>query len=244
MSIIDSHCHVGSGLRKRITAEELLRQMDLHDVERAVVCTVDQFVAVRNQEGNDQVLAAGARRPDRFWGLAAVNPWFQEDAVAELARCLDAGLVGLKLNSHLQGFVLSDPLVHPLLELCRARRAPVYAHTGTVVTAEPFQLAELARSFPEVPFVMGHMGFADLWTDAVPAALQADNIYLETSLIDPMNIANAIQKVGPRRILFGSDSPESDLSLEIEKLAMVPMGPDQRRRIMHDNAPALWGGRR
>lgn len=244
MSIIDSHCHVGSGLRKRITAEELLRQMDLHDVERAVVCTVDQFVAVRNQEGNDQVLAAVARRPDRFWGLAAVNPWFQEDAVAELARCLDAGLVGLKLNSHLQGFVLSDPLVHPLLELCRAHRAPVYAHTGTVVTAEPFQLAELARSFPEVPFVMGHMGFADLWTDAVPAALQADNIYLETSLIDPMNIANAIQKVGPRRILFGSDSPESDLSLEIEKLAMVPMGSDQRRRIMHDNAPALWGGRR
>jgi predicted TIM-barrel fold metal-dependent hydrolase len=244
MSIIDSHCHVGSGLRKRITPEELLRQMDAHAVERAVLCTVDQFVAVRNREGNDHVLAAVARWPDRFWGLAAVNPWFQEDAVAELARCLDAGLVGLKLNSHLQGFVLSDPLVHPLLELCRVRRAPVYTHTGTFITAEPFQLAELARSFPEVPFVMGHMGFADLWTDAVPAALQAGNIHLETSLIDQMNIANAVEKVGPGRILFGSDVPESDLSLEIEKLGMVAMGEDDRRRIMHDNAMALWGGRR
>ncbi len=244
MSIIDSHCHVGSGLRKRITPEELLRHMDSQGVERAVVCSVDQYVAVRNRDGNDQVLAAVGQWPDRFWGLAAVNPWFQEDAVAELARCLDAGLAGLKLNSHLQGFVLSDPLVHPLLELCRARRAPVYAHTGTFITAEPFQLAELARSFPEVPFVMGHMGFADLWTDAVPAALQADNIYLETSLIDQMNIANAVEKVGPRRILFGSDVPESDLSLEIEKLGMVPMGPDDRRQIMHDNAMTLWGGRR
>ena len=34
MSIIDSHCHVGSGVRKRIAPEELLRQMDAHGVER------------------------------------------------------------------------------------------------------------------------------------------------------------------------------------------------------------------
>ena len=60
----------------------------------------------------------------------------------------------------------------------------VYAHTGTPITAEPFQLAELARTFPDVPMVMGHMGYTDFWYDAVPAALQSENIYLETSLID------------------------------------------------------------
>ncbi len=76
MSIIDSHCHIGQGLRKKVNAEELLRQMDVAGVSRAVLCTVDQFLAVKNREGNDEVIRAVNSWPDRFWGLAASNPWF------------------------------------------------------------------------------------------------------------------------------------------------------------------------
>jgi predicted TIM-barrel fold metal-dependent hydrolase len=241
MTVIDAHCHIGLGIRKRMAPDDLLRRMDQCGVSRAVLCTVDQFVAVRNREGNDQVIAAVHQWPDRFWGMAAVNPWFQQDGVDELKRCLDAGLSGLKLNSHLQGFVLSDPLVHPLVEVCRSFGGIVYAHTGTFITAEPFQLAELARTFPEVPMIMGHAGFADLWLDGVPAALQSPNIYYETSLIDLMNIGNAVAKLGPERVLFGSDAPESDLALELQKMDMVEMSPAARRLVMHDNAMALFG---
>jgi len=241
MSVIDSHCHIGQGTRKSVFVEELLRQMDSLDVTRAVICTVDQYVAVYNREGNDEVIAAIRNWPDRFWGLAAVNPWFGDRGVEELSRCFNEGLVGLKLNSHLQGFVLSEPLVHPLIEICQRNNGVVYAHTGTPITAEPFQLAELARTFPEVPMVLGHMGFADYFYDAVHATLQSDNIYLETSLIDINNIANAIEKVGAERILFGSDYPESDLSLEIEKMAMIEMIDKQHQAIMHENAISLWG---
>lgn len=243
MDIVDSHCHLGLGIRKRVTAEVLLREMDRAGVARAVVCSVDQFIAVRNREGNEAIRDAVRRWPDRFWGLAAANPWFGDAAVDELERCLDGGLVGLKINSHLQGFILSDPVVHPLIECCRRRDAVVYAHTGTPITAEPFQLAELARTFPDVRFVMGHMGYTDFWYDAVPAALQSDNIQLETSLIDIMNIATALGQVGAPRLLFGSDYPESDLVLEIEKMALVDMSGEQRTRVMHANAEALWSRR-
>jgi uncharacterized protein len=240
MAVIDNHCHVGKGIRKQLSAEQLLRQMDRHRVERAVICTVDQFIAVQNRAGNDEILAAVRRWPDRFWGLAAVNPWFLGEGVDELRRCLEAGLSGLKLHSALQGFVLSDPIVHPLVETCRALGGVVYAHTGTFISAEPFQLAELARTFPEVPMILGHSGFADLWLDAVPAALQSPNIFLDTSLIDLMNVGNAVEKVGAARVLFGSDAPESDLDLELQKLAMVEMSAEDRRRILYDNAMRLW----
>jgi len=214
--------------------------MDRAGVDRAVVSTVDEFIAVSNREGNDEILRAVAAHPDRLTGLAAVNPWFRQKGVEELSRCLEAGLSGLKLNSHLQGFVLSDPLVHPLVETCRSFEVPLYAHTGTPVVAEPFQLAELARTFPDVPMVLGHMGYTDFWYDAVPAALQAENIYLETSLIDIINIRTAIEKVGADRILFGSDFPESDLALELEKMSLVEMTGDERRRILGENAAKLW----
>ena len=88
--------------------------------------------------------------------------------------------------------------------------------------------------------VMGHMGYTDFWYDAVPAALQSENIYLETSLIDIMNIQNAIAKVGAERILLGSDYPESDLSLELEKISMIDMDDDTRRRILGANAQKVW----
>ena len=85
MFIIDSHCHIGAGVRKSVTSDALVRAMDEAGVERAVVCTVDQFIAVRNREGNDDVLRAVRAHPDRFWGLAAVNPWFGEQGVEELS---------------------------------------------------------------------------------------------------------------------------------------------------------------
>jgi predicted TIM-barrel fold metal-dependent hydrolase len=151
MAIIDSHCHVGMGLRKRLSAEELLRQMDEHGVARAVICTVDQFVAVRNRAGNDQIIAAVRQWPDRFWGMAAVNPWFEQEAVQELRRSMEAGLSGLKLNGNLQGFMLSDPLVHPLVETCGELKGAVYAHTGTFITSEPFQLLSWLAAFPPFP---------------------------------------------------------------------------------------------
>ena len=84
------------------------------------------------------------------------------------------------------------------------------------------------------------LGHTDFWYDAVPAALQSENIYLETSLIDIMNIQNAIEKVGADRIRFGSDYPESDLSLELEKMSMVDMDDDSRRRILGANAQKVW----
>jgi hypothetical protein len=240
VTVIDSHCHLGAGFRKRVSVDDLLREMDRAGVEMAVVTTVDEFIAVSNREGNDEVLRAVRSHRDRLRGLAAVNPWFREQGVRELKRCLEAGLSGLKLNSHLQGFVLSDPIVHPLVETCRAFGVPLYAHTGTPIVAEPFQLAELARTFPDVPMVLGHMGYTDFWYDAVPAALQSENIYLETSLIDIMSIRTALDKVGAGRILFGSDFPESDLALELEKMSLLDMTAEDRARVLGGNAERLF----
>jgi predicted TIM-barrel fold metal-dependent hydrolase len=55
-----------------------------------------------------------------------------------------------------------------------------------------------------------------------------------------MNIRTAIEKVGADRILFGSDFPESDLSLELEKMSLVEMTDEARARIMGENAATLW----
>jgi predicted TIM-barrel fold metal-dependent hydrolase len=114
--LYDAHCHVGEGVHYRLSPEQLLAQMDALGIERAVLVPADRFIAVDNRAGNDLLLEATGRWPDRFWGFATVNPWYGGRAVQELQRAIEAGLVGLKLDPVLQGYMLCDPLVHPVIE--------------------------------------------------------------------------------------------------------------------------------
>ena len=49
------------------------------------------------QFGNDALLALERLHPDRIRGYVTVNPNYTAHACAEIARCLGAGMVGIKL---------------------------------------------------------------------------------------------------------------------------------------------------
>jgi len=239
-SIIDAHCHIGQGYAMTQTAEELLRQMDECGVEKAVICSAEPQIAVYNREGNDFLLAAAKDHPDRFIPFAACNPWFGARAVEELRRCFREGCRGLKLHPPLQGFSLAQEIVYPLLEVCREFSAPAYFHTGTLLCSEPFQLLELSRRFPDVNFIMGHMGATDYWYDGVPAAAKTQNIYLETSAAAVIgSVTRSLKELGAGRILFGSDSPIFRLKLELTKIQRTGFSPDELGAILGGNLERL-----
>ncbi len=241
--IIDAHCHIGPK-EEEFSVEELLAQMDDSNVDKAVICPFDRYIAVSNREGNEYILEAVERCPERLIGFASVNPWFGKKAVGELRRAIESGLAGLKLNPFRQGFHLSDPLVHPLMETCGDLGIPVYFHTGTPVSAMPYQLADLARRFPRVNFLMGHSGHTDLVRDAISAALRSENIFLETSFVYVAIINQALKKLGSERIIFGSDVPRSNIMMELAKFKDVEITEQTRKRIFSENIiRILQGGR-
>lgn len=239
--IIDCHSHVGIGHEYRQTAEALLGEMDRYGVDRTVICPVDRCIAVDNREGNDTVLAAVQDYPDRFYAFATANPWYGERATAELRRAVARGAAGIKLHPALQGFVLCDDLVYPLIELAQELELPVFFHTGTPAYSQPLQLSELAQRFPGVTFIMGHMGSTDFWLDAIPAALLSENIYLDTSWSLPDKVTRAIAAVGPDRLLFGTDSPLSSYRLEMGCREHTDLPDEVRAKVMGGNMLRLLG---
>ncbi len=240
--IVDAHCTIGLGRQYHFSAGELVQKMDQAGIDQAVVGPVDEHITVYNREGNNFILAAVHAFPGRLIGFATANPWYGDPAVTELRRAFDAGLRGLTFNTALQGYFIHDELVHPLIQVAAEYQAPVYFHTATPIFALPFQLAELARCFPEVNFIMGHLGAADFWTDVVPAASQSANIYLETSLRSGVaTIRNAVQAVGAGRVLFGSSAPESEPEIELAKLRLVELLPEQERLVLGENMLRLLG---
>jgi len=232
---------VGEGVHYRLRPEELLVQMDELGIDRTVLVPADRCIAVDNVEGNEFLLRTVERWPDRFWGFATVNPWYGGRAVAELRRAIGAGLTGVKLDPVLQGFLLCDELVYPVVETAIELNVPIYFYTGTPVNALPLQLAELARQYPEGRFIMGHMGNPDFWLD-VPIALgQAPNLWAEISPNLPAAVNRVIGAGFADRLIFGSDAPMTDLKLEVMKILYWQVNQEQRAAIMAGNLLRLLG---
>ena len=180
MKIIDAHVQVGDGYRMKLEAEELIKMMDDANIAFAIASPVDRFTAVANHEGNNYLIDAIKKHPDRLAGMATANPWFGEAAVDEIKRALDKGLSGIYIHSVLQGFRLGEHIVDPVLEVAAKYDVPVYAHTGTAGVAEPFHLIELSRRFPTVNIMMGHGGSSDYYNDAVRGMEFAQNVWIES----------------------------------------------------------------
>lgn len=239
MRIVDARCTIGSGRHCALAPDELVRRLDELEIEAAVVAAPDRCVAVANREGNDLVLDACRRHPQRLIGFAAVNPWYGAAAVAELRRAVESGLRGLVLHPPLQGFVLVDGLADEVVATAGELGLPVYVPSGTPVHALPLQLTELARRFPNVAFVMGHMGHSDFWIDSIPAVAAASNVYAELSYKQPHTIEDAVRSLGAHRVVFGSDAPFNDLRLELEKFLAAELDDAARAAVAADTLLSL-----
>jgi predicted TIM-barrel fold metal-dependent hydrolase len=83
----------------------------------------------------------------------------QWDAVSELRHCVkDLNIKGLKLHGWWHQFPYSDHiLLGPLFEICNEYNLPVLMYVmGDNPLTSPLQVEEMAKSFPNMTFVMSH----------------------------------------------------------------------------------------
>ena len=241
--IIDAHAYIGEGIHLRSTVQALTTAMDEANVTKAVICTVDKYLAVENQAGNNEILAAQEKYPDRFLGLACANPWFGKKAAQELERALKAGLAGIFIHPGYQGIRLDDPLVFPLLDIVDKYQGVAYLHTGTAVIAEPFQAVMLAERYPRINFLMGHGGSPDYGEDAVVALDQVDNLWLESSRNGPANFNFWKVRHKINRVVFGSSFPEYYPITEIETMKDVFTEEEDRKSVFSSTLINIFRGR-
>ena len=64
-------------------------------------------------KSNDSVLSAMKQFPDRYLGMCYVNPFYGKESLEEIKRCIDLGMVGLKLYHQVK---INDPLFYPIIE--------------------------------------------------------------------------------------------------------------------------------
>ena len=245
--IIDAHVHIGTTVNHfkaiTVTANDILREMDAHGIDMAVLCPAGADLAVHNRHGNELVAAAVKAHPDRFIGLGTANPWRGPAALAELERTIKhLGLAGFKFHSLIQGFHLNDPtLVYPLVEKAIELDVPAYFHCGTPIMAMPYKMEDIAQRYPKAKLVMGHRGW-DYHFDVVFVQANCPDLWIETSKCGYVNLEHSYKLGGARRLLFGSDYPVSAMAAELSKVRhLVGLTAENESAILGGNCARLFG---
>lgn len=238
MKKIDAHAHIGdfggwAGVK--ITAEEMVAEMDTYHVEKTVLCST-------GPKTNEEVLRAYEKYPDRFLPLVWVNPVSGEDEVAKVRHYMQAGFVGIKMHPLFDAYAADSEACNPIMEVAEELEIPVFIHSGHPPFSLPWSIALLAERYPKVPVVMIHMGHGHgIYIEAaITMAKRYDNIYLEMSGM-PMGskVLEAYKTVSPERIMWGTDLPFHHPTVEIQKILTSGLTEKEQEDVFYNNAKKL-----
>jgi predicted TIM-barrel fold metal-dependent hydrolase len=237
--IIDAHLHVDDipALGWKMEAELCVRRLDEAGIDAGVVMTITDWPEV-NRGSIDLVAQACAAYPGRLYAFARIHPWYGDEAVAALEQAIvDYGFKGLKLHpvttiDHPSG---KDTLA--LIRTAAAHSAPTLFHCGDEPLTTPLAVAAAAEACPEATVILGHMGGYFHVDEAIEVAERVPNLVLETSAMPyPARIREAVERLGAERVIYGSDGPVCSPRIEVEKVRLAGLDPQDERRVLGETA--------
>ncbi len=252
MGIIDFHVHSRLTADHAETAEEIARQAGKCGIDR--ICLLGDVLHFGTDpseeevaEINDQTLELVEQRPDVFFGFCFLNPKLPANFLrAESERCLKHdSFKGIKLEIAVNARSLR---MDNVMEIAGDRDAIVLQHTWNTEIinnrrqhSDPEDVAALARRFPGIRIVMAHVTAAS--PRGVLAIAPYDNIWADVSGGQPVAgmVEYAVEKMGPERILFGSDAPGRDFAAQLGKVYGAKIPGNVKRLILEENARRLLG---
>jgi uncharacterized protein len=235
-AVIDAHCHAGRGQAlsapwtTRADPELTLRRMQDAGIDRTIIFPINNQ---QYDQANAEIADICRRHPGKFIGFAKHDPQTEAGRITAMLRheVQTLGLKGLKLHR-----LPTREVLDAVSEL----RVPILYHPEKVSN-----LHMIASEFPNVPFIVAHLGnFASHdWTEhiaAIEVARRYPNVYLETSsVVFQRFLEQAVREVGAGKLIFGSDGPELDSRVELYKVRLLKLSPDDEARVLGGNIHKL-----
>lgn len=231
MRFWDCHGHIGGRMRDyHIPDGEL--QATVAEMQRLGVdrCCVFSFSGVTGDEvfGNDIVVEAVQRYPDRFVGFTTVNPHRGREAMlAELERGARLGLRGVKLIPHYQGYPAEGPLIDVACEWAHERHQIILNHGW----GSAKQIERLLTAYPDACYIAGHAtsAYAELMR-------RHGNLYVcSCPLLAPRACEELVAAIGADRLLFGSDLQDLPIAWGLGPILSARLTEAEKQLILGGN---------
>ena len=246
-------------------AQRWVGELDRYGIRRAALIS-------SAPEDEESVSAAVASHPDRFFGYFLLDPTRSGTVERVKAAAATSHLHCMCLFPAMHTYSIVDERVVPLLEIASDNSLAVFVHCGALSVgvrkklglpgqfdlrfSNPLALHPVALHFPKISFVVPHFG-AGLFREALMLADLCPNVYFDTSSTNRwMNyegldlrtvFRRALDVLGARRLLFGSDSSffprgwnEEILRQQTTALYELGVEREQAALILEGNLEALY----
>ena len=154
--------------------------------------------------------------------VISYNPSVGPERFASIVRSLEGRILGVKIYPTFHFTPPDHPSLHQVYEAVEDVGGLVIVHTGCdpglwelpplCRYARPSLVRRAARRFRDLTFIIAHLGAYSalkqgIFFDEALKALEEDNVYADTSAVDPLYVEKAVREVGSEKLLFGSDYP-------------------------------------
>ncbi|MBI4446521.1 MAG: amidohydrolase [Acidobacteria bacterium] len=205
-------------------ADRWVSELDRYGVQRAAL--------IASVPGDEKSVARAVKRhPDRFVGFFVLDPG-APNVLQRADRAFEGKMQCACLFPSMHHFSVSSPSVRKLFMLASRYHAAIFIHCGVLSVgvrkklgltsrfdlrySNPVEVQILALDFPQVPVIIPHFG-GGFFREALMLADMCPNVYLDTSssnawiryvpgLTLDQVFRQALDVLGPQRLLFGTDS--------------------------------------
>jgi predicted TIM-barrel fold metal-dependent hydrolase len=232
--VIDSHCHagLGDGFTGPWDTDASLDRYRRRALEAGIDMSVLLAPLTSNyREANRAVGAMVTAEPERYLGLAFVNPVTDRGRVAAMVdEARGWGACGIKVHWR------DGRITREVAEVALRRNLPIlYDPAGDTATIEM-----AVKSYPGVAWIIPHLSsFSDDWKAQVAFVdqlVRLPNLFTDTSGVRYFDVlVDAIRRAGPDKVLFGSDGPFLNPVVEISKIHALHLAPADAALVLGGN---------
>jgi len=215
----------------------LFENEDAAGIEYAVV------MPTPSRKPDNSALYATASQQRRAILCCQVNPNNGEPAFQEIRRsATEWGMRVLKIMPAIYQIRLTSPLATSLMLTARELGLLVNIHSGSEIS-HPLAIGAVCRRFPDLRFLMDHMGYREWVSDAIEAARDNPNLYLGTTIasFEPIVVERAVRELGPERVVYGSNWPNLYSDLAGEAIRRQRLCREAEELILGGNLARLLG---
>jgi len=237
---LDAHNHV------RNNAAALNEACERLGITRAACSITNGRTPQAIKDNNDIVIKAMREFPNRILGQCYINPVFAKEALEEIDRCVDQGMV--MLGELYEAYKINDPLYYPVIERCIKHKIPLMLHgvstlgnwrkgylpTNSANASVPEDYVDIGKRYPEAMIICGHIGGGGNWEYVARVLSEAPSIYLDTSgsVSDEGMMDMAIKYLGVDRLLFATDI---NYETGVGKIMWANIPESDKKKIFFDN---------
>ncbi|MEM8816449.1 MAG: amidohydrolase family protein [Pseudomonadota bacterium] len=194
------------------------------------------------------------RYPDRYYGLAGIDPFRGMRQLAELEHAVkELGFVGAHLYPHWMELAPDHRKYYPVYAKCCELGIPIMMQVGQNLVysrerrlpsvGRPICLDQVAIDFPELKLIGIHIGVP--WTqEMIAMAWKHDNVFIGTDAYAPKHwpqeFVHYMNTYGREKVLFGTDWPVIHPQRAIDEIAALDLRRESQQKVMRDNALRLF----